>query len=48
MEDNSNLILSVCSRSIAKKVKHRFPVKDFHKFKPIKMSITEEVGIPAT
>lgn len=47
-ENNSNLILPVCSRSIAKKVKHCFPAKDFHKFKPIKMSITEEVGIPET
>lgn len=48
MEDNSNYILSVCSKSIAKKVKRHFPSKDFHKFKPIKISITEEVGILET
>ena len=48
MEDNSSLILSVRSKSIAKKVKHRFPTKDFNKFKPIKISVTDEVGILET
>lgn len=48
MEDNSNLILSVHSKFIAKKVKRCFPAKDFHKFKPIKISVTEDIGILET